>query len=523
MADRSKVYKSERLPSLPDVAIRLIEVSADPTTSIRDITSVVRADPGMTTRIIKAVNSPYFGLGTEVSSIESAVPLLGTSTVVSLALSFSLVQENHTNQHKSIWSQSLLTAVTAEYLARQEGSSSPGNFFLAGLISDIGILAMLGAFGDEYESILDNARQTSSILCELESEVLGFTHVDIGVDLSTIWSLPDSVIKAIRYHHENVDTIDLLRDEPDYDLIKTNRFAASVCDYLTFEQKDDVRAQLQEIGRHYFGFDDQKLDELLFEVRRRTDEAATLMSIDTRDLPHPTELLVAANARLADIISRDQMAMSQLATNHAQLKEQAVRDSLTGVHNRLAFDDRYSTTVRRCIASGGDVGVFFCDIDHFKTLNDTYGHAFGDKVLRRVAKTLEASVRDTDFVARYGGEEFVILALQIDKETFEMIGERLRANVESIVAKFEGACVPVTVSIGGCFATCKAARELVRHVDEELLTRADEAMYRCKRNGRNCTEICLLDSASSDRGLAPPNSLSTSELTPDSSLSGERC
>jgi diguanylate cyclase (GGDEF)-like protein len=489
MIDPERVLKSPEVPTLPNVAVRLMDMSSDPEAGIRDIVAVIRTDPGISARIIKSVNSPYFGLNAEVSSVESAVPLLGSSVVVSLALSFSLVQEDeattHKEHYKALWSQALLKAVMAEYLARKFGYGAPSDYFLAGLLCDVGILAMLNTIPTEYSEVIAAARDDNRQLTAIEKEQLGFDHTDIGVRLTADWCMPAMVVDAIRFHHASVDTIREQECRPHYTLIKATRFASCATDYLTRGSKDDVRAELRELGNAFFDLDDADLDKLLAESRDRTDEAAAIMSIDTDNLPRPTELLARANAKLVNIALQKQAALTQLSAENDHLQQKSVRDALTGLHNRLAFDENYERMLRECLERGEPAGVIFCDIDKFKSLNDTYGHQFGDEVLARVATLLSLAMRATDFIARYGGEEFVIVALNCDVYFLESIAERLRTNVETEVIAFKGNRVPVTISVGGCAAD--------RYFDDEMAQRmlreADAAMYECKRNGRNKVRV----------------------------------
>ncbi len=491
MIDPARVLKSSEVPTLPSVAVRLMDMSSDPDVGLRDIVAVIRTDPGISARIIKSVNSPYFGLNAEVSSVESAVPLLGSSVVISLALSFSLVQEDEATTHKehytALWSQALLKAVVAEYLARKFGYGAPTDYFLAGLLCDVGILAMLNTIPAEYLEVIAAARDGDRPLMAIEKDQLGFDHADIGVRLTETWCMPARVVDAIRFHHASAGTIREQECCPHYTLIKAARFASCAADYLTRGGTDDVRAELQELGQTFFGLDDAGLDKLLAESRDRTDEAAAIMSIDTDDLPRPTELLARANARLVDIALRKQAALTQLSAENVQLQQKSVRDGLTGLHNRLAFDENYERMLRECLERGEPAGVIFCDIDRFKNLNDTCGHQFGDEVLARVATLLSLAMRATDFIARYGGEEFVIVAINCDVYYLESIAERLRKSVEAEVIEFEGRRVPVTISVGGCAADKNWGAEMTRR----MLRQADAAMYACKRNGRNKVQVSL--------------------------------
>jgi two-component system cell cycle response regulator len=160
--------------------------------------------------------------------------------------------------------------------------------------------------------------------------------------------------------------------------------------------------------------------------------------------------------------------------------ELAITDPLTSVYNRRYLDAHLKSIVARAIASGKPVCVLIFDIDHFKDINDTYGHAAGDQVLRDFSERLRRGVRGIDLVARYGGEEFVVVMPETDAAFAASVAERLRQDVES--TPFEGQAgeqFPVTVSIG------LAEWGGMADTAEALFKRADQALYAAKRAGRN--------------------------------------
>lgn len=165
-----------------------------------------------------------------------------------------------------------------------------------------------------------------------------------------------------------------------------------------------------------------------------------------------------------------------VAINKAQLWELSVTDSLTGLHVRRFLLSRLSDELLRSKRFGHALSVAMVDIDHFKTVNDTYGHGAGDEVLRAVAKQLQAGSRAIDHVGRHGGEEFILLFVETDKRSAFHAAERLRAEVEAL--RLPG-LPPVTVSIG--VATFPEDGSEI----ETIVHRADAALYHAKRAGRN--------------------------------------
>ncbi len=161
------------------------------------------------------------------------------------------------------------------------------------------------------------------------------------------------------------------------------------------------------------------------------------------------------------------------------------RDALTGLANRRAFEMSLGREIDRVARSGEPALLLGLDIDHFKRVNDTHGHAAGDRVLSAVASALIDSVRPMDLVARVGGEEFAIILPNCASAFGEAVAERVRRRVESMpVAIAPNQQISVTVSIGGAFAP-----QWVRSTPALWVERADQQLYRAKAQGRNVVRL----------------------------------
>ncbi|MBV8166602.1 MAG: diguanylate cyclase, partial [Alphaproteobacteria bacterium] len=204
----------------------------------------------------------------------------------------------------------------------------------------------------------------------------------------------------------------------------------------------------------------------------------------------PQELLARVRTQI-----RRRRYQNRLRINYEQSIALASTDPLTGVHNRRYLDTHLDQLLQRARANNKPLSVAFCDIDHFKKLNDTYGHAAGDEVLVEFTRRLTRNLRSFDLVARIGGEEFVVVMPDTPPERARRIGERLRQKVEVEPFTVSGAePIAVTISVG--VTTSRASDEL----GIELIKRADEAMYQAKHAGRNRVVI-----ASTKRAAAAPS------------------
>lgn len=165
----------------------------------------------------------------------------------------------------------------------------------------------------------------------------------------------------------------------------------------------------------------------------------------------------------------------------AQFERASLTDALTQVANRMSFDHQYQREWRRATRNSNGLAVLMVDLDHFKQINDNYGHQAGDQVLRHVANVLQNTLlRAADSVARYGGEEFVILLPQADEEGATTVARRILASVSANSVKIDGREHRITCSIG-----CALALPHEQIQPEDLLKQADSALYQAKSSGRN--------------------------------------
>lgn len=172
------------------------------------------------------------------------------------------------------------------------------------------------------------------------------------------------------------------------------------------------------------------------------------------------------------------------------LFELTLRDPLTRAYNRRYFDRRLLEEVSFARRQGSPLSLLIIDVDHFKRVNDDYGHPVGDLVLERVASGIQGVMRPEDVLARYGGEEFVVIARHTSLNNAKVLAERIRRHVEALSMQLPGGAIQVTVSIG----VAAQSQETDYSSRDELMVAVDAAMYAAKSAGRNrvCTASPLL-------------------------------
>lgn len=246
------------------------------------------------------------------------------------------------------------------------------------------------------------------------------------------------------------------------------------------------------------GFDGMRLC-----ARVRSDEATRQTPILAIVDPDDKDRIVKAlDLGVNDVVPRPVEAQELRARVRTQMRhkryadvlrgrldetlESAVTDQLTGLHNRRYIQGRLARLTARAHARGEALSVMLCDIDHFKRVNDQWGHDGGDDVLREFAKRLTAHLRAVDLACRWGGEEFLVVLPEAPVNAAAQAAERFREAVAAAPfrAHYAGCDIDVTASIGVSEATGD-------DTPESLVKRADEALYAAKQSGRNCVKVKL--------------------------------
>ena len=235
----------------------------------------------------------------------------------------------------------------------------------------------------------------------------------------------------------------------------------------------------------------QPIEQLAAAARQIERREATPRYPDSTGVDEVAQLSHSMQSMTQSLLQREQQLQTlnqtleqqvlqrteALATANRQLEQLATRDALTGLYNRRCFDEKLNDCIHTSKRSGRSFALLVLDVDYFKRINDTHGHATGDAVLQQLAHLLTENTRNTDFVARYGGEEFVLLlpeTAQADEAA--TVAEKLRATVEQTGFAAVGG---LTVSIGiGLWDPCSPG-------SKDLFHRADEALYQAKLAGRN--------------------------------------
>jgi len=251
-----------------------------------------------------------------------------------------------------------------------------------------------------------------------------------------------------------------------------NRSAARQMDTQIREQVDGLQSSMQEAA---------DLEDLKHVLENHLEGLLGTMDQHQKQRDEREQEVAARLHSLAERVAHMEQEAQGYREHLEEQRQKALVDPLTGLPNRAAWSERLDHEVKQWQQHGNTLLLAMLDLDHFKRINDNYGHLAGDKVLKIIASVLRKRLRGTDFIARFGGEEFVLLMPSTVPAAGLKLLESLRASIEACPFHFKGEPVTITVSVG------MSAFRPGEHSDQ-VLKRADQALYRAKNAGRNRVE-----------------------------------
>jgi HD-like signal output (HDOD) protein len=395
-----KVLSCPNLPSLPGVAVNVLELTRDPNVSLTRIAQTVQADPALAVKVLKTVNSSYYGLATPCPSITRAMGMLGLNTVKAIVLGFSLVESTRASglgDHFSMetyWRRAVYSAAAARAVSLASRSWDPEEAFLGALLQDIGLLACFASIRTEYKDVLADTPSHDDVLVT-EQNLLGFDHQRVGRQLGEKWRLPPQLTECIAFHH----TPDKCNPKLDRLLkcVNIGNLAASAL--AVPEVKPRLAAYLARC-HEWFGLDSPAARALLQQAATGAAELSKLLEIKTGAAPDLTAILSQAHDQMSVLQEAVQAEAVQLRRNNDELSRQTMTDGLTGAFNRSHYDRILRVEFEKCRSNGTSLAVLFIDGDHFKSVNDLHGHQSGDAVLMELTNRLRATTPATGVVWR---------------------------------------------------------------------------------------------------------------------------
>jgi len=465
-------------------ALQIVQASLQEATALSTLAGLAESDPAFALRVLSLVNSAAFGVGRKITDVKQAAALLGIRGLRNIGLNLALTDMVPRSESGSLLLTTCLRRATAaRLLAQAAGCRELDGYFTTGLFLDVGLLSRAR---NDARGTAELARLPARNRVIFERSLGLVDHAELGCSLAADFHLAPDVMEAIAGHHD--------ASPPEAELARlawvAERVAARFEAGNTAELVEEARAAVGLLG-----LSGAKADEVMKQVPALAAAAAQGLGCDDIDERVIGATLVDVNRGLAELnqsyevmvrrlealITEKEELAKNLAEANLRLEAMAMSDPLTGLANRRAVEAALSRDLARADREGNWLSIVSLDVDHFKKVNDTYGHAGGDQVLVALADLLRTALRAGDLAGRVGGEEFLTILPDTDPNGAVVAAERLRTRIAAQRLVLPAGELRFTSSLGvaslkgpGCLRSATA-----------LVERADAALYEAKRGGRN--------------------------------------
>jgi len=494
-AARQRIENMSYLPTTVGVAMKFMELGNDPEASPADYCKVISADSSLSTKLLSLANSSWFGVRNKVTKVQVAVNLLGLGTVRTLAVSYCVTGLHNELRlrpeiSRMFWAASLCKAVAARTYAAAFDPKMADEAFAAALFQDFALPVMYAVAPDRVLPLIqDNGIDCASRL-KAERELFRLDHAELGRCIAQKLELPEIYVDAVAFHHNHSSLRELL-SKP---MLADACYAASLFPHCLESWN---RADAQELERfipasaagrwasaRVFLDSVQKEFEDIYRYFEQGEvpetKLAELLEAATREVADNTTRLVTTVQELMQQAASAGKEVHKLLRQNVALEEQAIRDPLTGLLNRDGFSSRAQTLLANAKRYRISLGVAYLDIDCFKALNDTRGHAAGDKALSIVAEQIAQNIRRDDLAARIGGDEFALVFNDCSHDDAIQILQRTLACISTATAT-DPSLAAIHVSAGLVWVSPEAGADNF----QSLLSQAERCMYEAKKAGGN--------------------------------------
>ena len=268
------------LPPLPDVVMRLIQMSHDEKAAPRDLVQLVKHDSAITMKVLKLCNSTFYGLPRKVTSLHEAMIYIGTDALVNLVLSGCIASfyqkgnEGYGLLESEMWRHAVGSAICSQIIAAHCAKDVAGVAFTAGLLHDIGKILLNSYVAAEFQKVIDLVERDGYNFVSAEMEVLGVTHPDAGAGIAEFWNLPSELVESIRYHHEPSKATDFKK------LVAVVHIGDIMCiSFGVGVGADGLAYDFDKEALDLLGLDQSDLDNLSIDFHDQLKNAQELLEI----------------------------------------------------------------------------------------------------------------------------------------------------------------------------------------------------------------------------------------------------
>jgi diguanylate cyclase (GGDEF)-like protein len=487
-------------PSFRGTSIEIIRLAGDPECPHTRLVDIVKNDPALSMKILKFSNSALLGLESEVNSVSRAVTIIGVRALRNIAICFAACDAGASSQVgnfdlAAFFEDSLRRAAACEQLSRRLNMDMADEAFTVGLLQDFGVVALAMQNPDLASQWMSARRDCAEHRREHEIAIFGKSHDAIAEEFVEAAGLPKSLALAMQYHHR----VEAAPCGTKIDLIQIASWAETIADVFIVTDRQPALDLMFTRLKNECNIDEVTARGILDVIPKHVEEYAEVLGLRIPPQTGFEDLIHETNRRLAEMnLSYQELTWKleavlgekaeierELRLANARLERLAGLDPLTEIANRRSFEESLHEELCDARRSGAPISMLTVDIDRFKRINDTFGHPFGDTVIRAVGRSLTANIRSKDRVARIGGEEFAVILPGTDSETGLVIADRLRTQIEARELNCGSRRVSVSVSIGGSTLTTQDSEKEIAEYLLHLMAISDQGLLQAKEAGRN--------------------------------------
>ena len=494
---RRRIESLSYLPTTVAVAMKFVQLGKDPDAEPSEYAKIISSDSSLSSKLLSLANSSWFGVRNKVTKPQTAVNLLGLGTVRTLAISYCLTGLHNDlrltpEESKMLWSASLCKAVAAKQYALQFDKKLGEEAFTAALFQDFAIPIMYAVAREPMMALLRDVQVDWQSRLQKERDLFRLDHAEIGRVVAQKLELPDMFVDAVAFHHNHQHLGEMITRQPLAEAIYVASLFPHSLDAWNHKDAEQLRRFLDD---HVAP---QVTDPaaLLTTIQKDFDQIygyfetggqpqtniAELLEQASREAADNTTHLVGSVHELLQQAASTGQKVHQILRQQTDLEEAAHRDPLTGALNRDGLHSRAADLLGKAGRYGTAMGIVYLDIDRFKGLNDTCGHACGDAALQQLVATVRSCIRQSDLVARLGGDEFLLMLSDCSEADAAAVVERILAQMAGQpVSNGQGRVAPATLSAGFLWVPPRTAPGTL----ENLVAAADKLMYEAKRAGGN--------------------------------------
>lgn len=441
------------LPSLPAIALRVIDLTSDVNVSLSELASTIQNDQGLSSKILKTVNSSFYGLRRRCGTIEKALVLLGLGPVKSLALGFSLVTsiddpaDESQFDYLGYWRRGLYGAVAGKLIADRLTFDFSDEVFLGGLLQDVGMIAMYRALGDQYLATIAAARGDHREVVSCELREFDLQHPEVGAMLVQRWRLPEELVLPVKYHERPSAA-----PAGCVDHVRCVGLGGMVHDVLSVADSTAVLRKLYERAKAWYKLDSGAVDEIVERAGEAAHELASVFKIDVGPFADAEEVLTQAGNRMVEMTREEPNAGSALVKEGSVLAGSEC-DPLTGALGQLGFESAIREGFGFAVENQEPLTLMQVVIDGFAGLPDQFGPGSELEAVMGVAALLKRSFEGHGgVVCRVSEDTLAIVLPSMGRRTAMRLVDAFQADLRRASASWlspeSQTPMPVTACVG---------------------------------------------------------------------------